>query len=271
MRYMVDYHVHTDFSSDCEMPMEEACQAARKIGIKEIAFTEHLDVIYPKSDLEWDFNVEQYTADIARISKDFADVKIVKGIEVGIHPSGYQQSREFTAAGNFDFVIGSIHVVEDKDLHGGEFFNAKSVDEVLEEYFLTVNKLVEEYQDFNVLGHLDLVKRYLKYLNCSWHQVNMRRYFDVIENTLQRLIDTGRGIELNMSGYRYGINCSHPDADVLRLYRQLGGEIITIGSDAHRVDAIGFHYDLAVELLAKANFKYVTTFERRQPSYHKLR
>jgi len=209
-------------------------------------------------------------AEVERLSDTFRQLKIVKGVEVGLHPSGYKESKEFTDRGDFDFIIGSVHVVEDKDLHEGDFFLGKSVHQVLAEYFITVNDMVRNYPYFNVLGHLDLVKRYLKYLDCKCEDVNWHDYYDMIEDTLKVLIHSGRGIELNMSGYRYGLNTSHPGLSILRFYRELGGEIVTIGSDAHNAEAVGYKYDLAVQLLSQAKFKYVSVFAKQKPSFYKI-
>jgi len=267
---VLDYHVHTNFSSDAKMSMKEACQAGLNKGVTEIAFTEHLDVIYPDSNLDWDFDIQKYSQTIQHMSQAYPALKIVKGVEVGLHPSGLEKSKDFTDRGEFDFIIGSIHVVGDKDMHEGEFFRNKSVNEALEEYFLTVNSLVKAYPYFNVLGHLDLVKRYLKFLDCKCGDINWHNYYDIVEDTLKELIYSGRGIELNMSGYRYGINTSHPDFNTLKLYRELGGEIITIGSDAHKPMDIGYKNIQAVELLQGAKFKYLAGFSKQIPQFYKI-
>lgn len=268
---MFDYHVHTDFSADSNMPMAEACAAAVKKGIREIAFTEHLDVIYPDSELQWDFDYDDYTREIATLQAEYRGrLVLVRGVEVGLHPSGYEASCKFTEQGRFDFVLGSVHVVDDGDLHDGAFFQGKTCKEALTDYFIALNEQVKNYRHFNVVGHLDLIKRYVRYLNCQSRDINWKDYYDIIEDTLKELIHTGRGIEVNMSGYRYGLDCSLPDFDVICLYRQLGGEIITVGSDAHNTANIGLKLDEAMDLLRRAGFKYVTTFREQKPVFRSI-
>ncbi len=268
---MFDYHVHTSFSADSEMPMLEACQRALTAGLKEIAFTEHIDYFYPRSELTWEFDYNRYAQTIESMRRQFgAKLRVVKGIEVGLHPQGYEPSRAFTGPNEFDFVIGSVHIVGNHDLHSGEYFQGKSIGEAIATYFATVNSCVRDYREFNVLGHLDLVKRYLYHLDCTGEAVDWQQYDEYIIDTLQHLAQTGRGIEINMSGYNYGLNCSLPDLRVLRLYREAGGEIVTIGSDAHTAARIGAQADLGYQMLEAAGFKYVTTFHGQQPKFISL-
>ncbi|OEF97447.1 histidinol-phosphatase HisJ family protein [Desulfuribacillus alkaliarsenatis] len=268
---MFDYHVHTNFSADSSMHMEKACQAAIAKNIQEIAFTEHLDLFYPNCDLTWNLEYDNYAKEIDTMRAKYGNqLKILKAIEVGLHPSVYQESRQFTNDNQFDFIIGSVHLADDNDLHEGYFFKDKSLQQALEIYFLTINNCVKEYTDFNVLGHLTLIKRYLHYLESHWEDVNWEDYFDIIEDTFKTLIDTSRGIELNMSGFRYNLNCSLPTLPFLQLYRDLGGEIITVGSDAHCESYVGKNIALGYDLLTEAGFQYVTTFEKRQPIFNKL-
>ena len=268
---MFDYHVHTSFSADSHMPMKAACDAAVGKGIEEIAFTEHLDIIYPDSDLKWDFDYEEYNKEVRHLKKTFKNrLTIVRGVEVGLHPSGYEAASAFIDRGGFDFVIGSVHVVDDKDLHEGAFFQKRTLNQAIYDYFCCLNQQVKDFDNFNVLGHLDLVKRYLKYLNCSAAEVRWQDYFPVIEDTLKALIESGRGIEVNMSGYRYGLGCSLPGRDVIKLYYDLGGEIITVGSDAHYEECVGLSIDKGVSLLKEIGFKYVTTFKERKPIFNRI-
>jgi histidinol-phosphatase (PHP family) len=265
---LFDYHVHTTFSADSQMQMEEACQRALESGLKEIAFTDHIDCFYPKCDLRWEFDYTQYAQSIERMRQQFGPkLQVLKGIEVGLHPLAFEPSREFTSQNEFDFIIGSVHIVGSQDMHTGEYFVGKSREEAITTYFQTVNTCVKNYQDFNVLGHLDLIKRYLFHIKCSVDDVNWKKYDECILDTLRHLVETGRGIEINMSGYNSGLNCSLPDLRILQLYREVRGEIITIGSDAHTVERIGDRVALGLDMLESAGFKYITTFRNRKPKF----
>lgn len=267
---MFDYHVHTSFSADSKMPMKQACETAINMGIKEIAFTEHLDYFYPGWDLKWEFDYAEYATKVEKMQQIFHQLTILKAIEVGIHPNSYERSKQFTDENYFDFIIGSVHIVDDLDMHLGDYFKEKTLEQSIETYFQTVNQYVKEYEDFNVLGHLTLIKRYLHFKDYHWEQVDWTKYYDIIEDTFKSLIHTGRGIEVNLSGFRYRLDCVLPNLPFIKLYKETGGEIITVGTDAHSKHFVGKHVPYGYELLKEAGFEFVTTFRNRQPIFNKL-
>lgn len=265
---MFDYHVHSLFSADSKMKLEDACLAAIKLGVKEIAFTEHIDYFYPNCDLIFDFDYKEYAKTIDAVQETFKNkLTILKGVEIGIHPSKHKENCTFTNENYFDFIIGSVHLADDQDLHNGDYFKEKTVTEAVQKYFLTINQYVKEFQDFNVLGHLTLIKRYLHFVNTHWTDVHWKDYYDIIEDTFKTLIQSERGIEINMSGFRYRIDTALPDLPLIKLYKDVGGEIITVGTDAHSKHFVGQHLDLGYDLLSQAGFKYVTTFRERKPRF----
>lgn len=268
---MFDYHVHSLFSADSKMKLAEACEAAIEAGVKEIAFTEHIDYFYPNCDLIFDFDYQEYAKAIDQVQEQYLNkLKILKAVEIGIHPFKHKENSMFAKANDFDFIIGSVHLADDLDLHNGDYFKGKSLDEALETYFLTINQYVKEFADFNVLGHLTLIKRYLHYVKAYWADVQWKNYYDIIENTFKILIESERGIEVNMSGFRYRIDCALPDLPFLKLYKDVGGEIITVGTDAHSKHFVGKHLEFGYQLLEQAGFKYVTTFRQRKPTFVSL-
>lgn len=269
---MFDYHVHSKISADSKMEMKDACQAAIENGVKEIAFTEHIDYFYPNCELVFDFEYHEYEKSIREVEELFkGQLTILKAVEIGIHPYSNKQSKEFTDRHFFDFILGSVHIVEDLDLHNGDYFKNKNVDEAIKLYFETINRYIKDYKDFNVLSHFTLIKRYLHFVNSHWKEVKWEKYFDVIEDTFKSLIESSRGIEVNMSGYRYRLDCALPELPFLKLYRDLGGEIITVGTDAHSKHFVGKHLNTGYKLLDEAGFKYVTTFKEQKPNFHSIK
>lgn len=265
---MFDYHVHSLFSADSNMKIEDACITAIESGVKEIVFTEHIDYFYPNCELTFDFDYADYAVAIDKAKERFKDqLTVLKGVEIGIHPSKHEENVLFANSNEFDFIIGSVHLADDLDLHNGDYFKGKDVKQAVENYFLTINKYVKQFREFNVLGHLTLIKRYLHFVDAHWQDIEWKSYFDIVEDTFKELIHTSRGIEINMSGYRYRIDCALPDLPFIQLYRELGGEIITVGTDAHSKHFVGKHLDIGYELLSKAGFKYVTTFRERKPRF----
>ncbi|GAB2720082.1 histidinol-phosphatase HisJ family protein [Paenibacillus thermoaerophilus] len=265
---MYDYHVHTSFSADSTMPMEKAVRAAIAAGVREIAFTEHLDYIYPNCDLTFEFDYEPYSREVDRLRAAYGQsIAIRKAVEIGLHPEASERNLRFTEGGRFDFIIGSAHIIDNLDLHNGDYFQGRSPAQALETYFEQVYRLVCEYTRFHVFGHLTLIKRYLHYANTSWTEVDWTAYGDWIDAILRQLIETGRGIEVNMSGHRYGLGISLPHLPILKRYRELGGEIVTIGSDAHIAEHIAHHFAEGHELLRAAGFTALTTFEAGKPVF----
>ncbi|MCU9613796.1 histidinol-phosphatase HisJ family protein [Caldibacillus lycopersici] len=261
---MFDFHLHSNFSADCDTPMEEMVQAAIQKGIQEMCFTEHIDEDYPDETIDFDLDVVNYAATIATMQRKYGDkINIRKGVELGVQPHVLDSYRKLLQKETFDFVICSMHTTKKLDLHSGRFFEGKSLDQAYEEYYLELLECIRTFRSFSVLGHLDLVARY-KYTE------GVSLFLNIIEEIFKEIIPSGQGIEINTSGFYYGMNRLLPSEDILQLYKDMGGEIITIGSDAHRPDRLAEYYEKSAGLLKKIGFRYVTTFENQQPIFHKL-
>ncbi|MEC5424621.1 histidinol-phosphatase HisJ family protein [Virgibacillus sp. C22-A2] len=261
---MFDYHIHSNFSADCETPMEKTIEQAIKFGMKEICFTEHIDYEYPDKSIIFEFDLAAYDKKIKEMQSVYADrISVKKGLEIGVQPHLLQRYNELLNKEYFDFVICSMHTTEKKDLHSGDFFKNKTVDKAYEAYYNELLYCVKNYKEFNILGHLDLVKRYTK-------QNSKYDFHDIIKSIFQEIIYAGKGIEINTSGFRYGLENGMPSSDILKLYKECGGEIITVGSDSHVETTVGFGVKDSLELLKSIGFSYVSTFEGRKPLFHSI-
>ena len=138
---------------------------------------------------------------------------------------------------------------------------------VVEDYFLSILRNIQEYDQFQVYGHLDYIVRYAPEKDRYY---NPLQYHEVCEKILRHLIEHGKGIEINTSGYKSGLKFPNPHPDLLKLYRRLGGEIITFGSDAHFPEYVGYESKKACDLLKDCGFSYYTTFKNQIPEFHKL-
>src|SRR5690606_18166190 len=160
---MFDYHMHSNFSADCETPMEKTVERAIELGLKEICFTDHIDYDYPDKDWIFEFDLKDYDKKIKEVQERYRNqIRIKKGVEIGLQPHILQRYEDMMEQEQFDFVICSLHATEKKDLHFGEFFEGKTVDEAYEIYYTELLTCVRDFKEFSVLGHLDLVKRYTK-------------------------------------------------------------------------------------------------------------
>ena len=262
---MRDYHVHSNFSDDCfQQPLSFACNTARSLGLKEIAFTEHIDIDYPVEKGAFQLDYEGYAEEIAKVRPLFPDLKIIRGLELGLQTGISDKMHQYLKSHEFEFVIGSVHVVDNIDLFSGEFTKEKTPEDAYRRYFEYLLACLNEYDEFHVLGHFDLIRRYGKFDKESIDNSNSE---EIIIEILQHIIEKGIGLEINTSGWRYGVDDFLPGEKLLKLYRSLGGEVITFGSDAHRPEHIGFQFKEAFSLARDVGFKYYSRFKLGKPEF----
>lgn len=261
---MFDFHMHSNFSADCDTPMEKTIEAAIEKGLTEICFTEHIDYDYPDESIVFDLDIPNYTRKVAEMRTKFADkITIRKGVEIGVQPYLLPRYEELLAEEAFDFIICSMHTTDKKDLHSGNFFTGRTPEEAYQLYYEELLYCVTHFDQYSILGHLDLVKRYKKLdTNADFHGI-IREIFNTI-------IPKGKGIEVNASGFAYGLEGAMPSRDILSLYKECGGEIITIGSDAHFPEHVAHRFPEILQTLEQIGFKYITTFEKMQPTFHAI-
>ncbi|SHG09352.1 histidinol-phosphatase HisJ family protein [Ornithinibacillus halophilus] len=262
---MFDYHIHSDFSADCDTPMEKTIEKAIELGLKEICFTEHIDYEYPDQSIDFALDIPSYNQRLIEMRTTYGEsLKIQKGVEIGVQPNLLDKYRALFKEETFDFIICSMHTTEKKDLHSGSFFQNKTLEEAYSKYYEELLYCVKNLEEFSILGHLDLVKRYTK-------KESKNLFHDIIAEIFKVIIPRGQGIEINTSGYRYGLETAMPSKDILKLYKECGGEIITIGSDSHIDSTVAFKWNSSLELLDQLGFKYVTTFDKLEPTFHSIK
>lgn len=273
-----DMHMHTWFSTDSEAcPRDMADEAVRK-GLKTICFTDHFD----KDDLEWGeggiFDVDAYFVEMQKLQEEYAGkLNIRIGIELGLRTYLKDYYEELTKKYPFDFVIGSVHNVPyKKDAEGNILYTDPAAEKLFtdrtdkEAYRLMMETTLENVRTsdcFQTLGHLDYVVRYGKSREKEYSYTD---YADIIDEILKLLIEKEKGLEVNSAGLKYGLPFAHPHPDVLKRYRELGGEIITIGADAHKPEHIAYDFAKAEEILKSCGFKYYTEFFEQKPVFKQL-
>lgn len=261
-----DYHMHTRFSCDAQNTMAEMCQAAIDVGLSEIAITDHLDV-HPKDACPGFYRPDGYFAELARCCDQFAGrLTIRAGIEVGDPHRFGDQEGPILARWPYDFAIGSVHWIDDEAPFGAPFFQSHDAEWAWTGYFREMARLARA-DHFDAVGHIDLIKREGTDYYGVW---NWAPYADEVRAILTTLIARGKGIEINTSGWRRSANEPCPGLPILRWYAELGGEILTIGSDAHQTEHVGLCRAQAVTLAREAGLRWLTTFENRVPTQHRL-
>ena len=158
---MFDYHLHSYFSADCSVPMEDMVVGAIEKGLKEICFTEHIDYDYPDETIVFEFDLKEYEEKLQELQKKYeGQIRIKKGIEIGVQPHLLKRYEQLIDEENFDFIICSMHTTEKKSLHYGELFIGRTIEEAYKVYYDELYECVKNFKHFNVLGHVDLIKRY---------------------------------------------------------------------------------------------------------------
>ena len=267
-----DCHLHSSFSGDSHIPMEEMVLRGIAQGLDTMCFTEHNDFDYPdQEDLDGTvflLNTDSYLYDLAKLKEKYAGkIRLLFGVELGLQPKVLRQNAAYAKSHAFDFIIGSSHLCHDRDVYYPDFFHGRTTPEALREYFESVLENIRKFSNFDVYGHLDYAVRYAPEKDRGY---SYSAFHDIFDEILKALLDKGIGLELNTGGIKDGMHDFHPCMDVLKRYRELGGEIITVGSDSHAPEHIGDSFDRAAEVLRTCGFRYYCIFEKRIPEYHKL-
>ncbi|UMZ74597.1 Histidinol-phosphatase [Natranaerofaba carboxydovora] len=255
------------------MDIRELIEEAKKKNIKEICITDHLE----PDDLDGGSieSLKEYTKkyfeEIKEVSmkKDCPKIKI--GVELGLSRSTLNASKEYIKAHSYDFVLASLHEVNGVEVNDWGFHKSISAEKAYKLYLEEMYYCLENYDNFDCLGHLDLMRRYIKRFKGKNDIIFTYELKPMIDDILRLIIDKGKGIELNTSGYRYGLLTPLPSFEVLERYKELGGEVITIGSDAHSEEEIGDKIQHAHELLLETGFEYFYTYEDRKAIANKLK
>ena len=263
-----DYHNHTSFSADSDASAESMIEKAIELGLSCLCMTDHMDLDFPYPELDFTFSVPEYFKKHNQLRERYADkITLLTGIELGLQPGIAKQMNEILNNWNFDFVIGSSHLVDRMDPYFPEYWKDKTESQGTFHYFETILENIAAFDNIDVYGHIDYIVRYgpTKAENYSY-----QKYQEILDEILKTLISKNIGLELNTAGLKYGLGFAHPHTDILKRYKELGGEIITIGSDAHKPEHLAYDFHKVPGTLKECGFKYYTLFKNRQPEFIKL-
>ncbi|WP_297597833.1 histidinol-phosphatase HisJ family protein [uncultured Cetobacterium sp.] len=267
-----DYHIHSDFSGDSVEKLEKIINRAKELELKEIAITDHmdLDIIDGKNGLNFILDLDTYIPKLQELKerhKKQLEIKI--GMEFGIQKHLGKKAKEIIEKYPFDFIISSVHSVDRLLLDQNTFWEDKSRDEAHEKYFFEILKSIESYNNFCVQGHLDFITRYGALDKKGF--IDYIKYSDIIDEIFKKLIVKNKGIEINTSGIRYMENRFYPSDKLIKRYFELGGEIITIGSDSHKASDIGKDFKRAYDFLQSIGVRYISSFDSMEASFKKIK
>lgn len=269
---LVDFHLHSNFSSDSAAAPRSIIERAIALNLSAICITDHNDFDYPLEDGKTVFNLdlEKYFDTVQDLAQLYADrIKIYTGVEQGLTAVRPERIENYASGytDRLDFIIGSSHMVYGTDPYYKEFWEGKSANDGVLLYLESILDNLKVCSNFDVYGHIDYINRYIPKESGDY---DYRVHMDLYTEIFKRLIEKGKGIEINTSGFKYGLEQPHPCLALIRLYKSLGGEIITIGSDAHAPQHVGYAFEKVPALLKTAGFDYYTVFEKRQPRFCKI-
>ena len=262
-----DTHTHSTFSKDSICSVEQSTQAAITTKLAGISFTDHLDIGIPEGSVGdyLDINGQQSSIQ-ACIDRSGARINLYAGIEIGLQVHCLEDIQKVILANHFDIVIGSIHLVNHLDPYPGEYYLNKSLQVAYREYLEYYIENFKRFEDFDVLGHYDYISRYAPYKEKT---LTYRAFKDHFDTLFTMAIEKGKALELNTRSFvpRNGQDPPKFDPDVYKRYKELGGEMVTLGSDAHNTSSFGYNFDYYAAMLKLCGFKYITHFKERKPVF----
>lgn len=263
-----DIHVHSQYSADSRAPMEDIVRKAIERHIDVLCFTDHIDWDYPVEELTFDFNIPEYLAEITALQNEYkGKIRILKGVELGLMPQLGPRYAKLLKDYPFDFAIGSQHLVGNMDPYYPETFAGKSDSEVYRQYFEDTLVNVRAFHEFDSMGHLDYVVRYGREKPSRY---SYRAFADIIDEILKELVKENIALEVNTCGFRKQLGAPNPCPEIIRRYRELGGTLVTIGSDAHKPACLGYDFELATDILRSCGYTHFCWFEHHTPRFERL-
>lgn len=256
---MFDTHIHSNFSTDSKMKIEEAIQKAQDLNIGTIV-TEHMDLKYPEPK-KFVFDTGAYFNDYEKIRNE----EMLLGIEIGMRTDCVKESRDICVNNPFDYVLGSVHIVNGFDIYKEEYYKGRTKDEAYMQYFDYMLECIKEYDFIDSMGHIDYIARYARYDD---REIYYDRYKEAIDEILKYLADNNKAIEINTRRF----NDKNAVKNLLPIYKrfnELGGKMVTIGSDAHTSQSIGYGFKTAFDMAEYCNLK-VVYFNNRKLYYDKV-
>lgn len=266
---MFDYHVHSNVSFDAFDSPARIAMTARDKGISELCFTEHQEIDYPYADqIKPELDDTLYTREINKARACAPELTIKRGVEISLLPGSLEKIKEYIGGQEFDFVIASQHTIKEKDPYFGDSFQGKTLRQAQREYLEELLYDLERFDDFDVAGHIGYIDKYLPSMEGldSKTPFEYHDFTDLLDGILKSVISRGKGIEVNTSNY-YSHGWPTPIKSVLARYVELGGEIVTLGSDAHFADVLCHRFADAVEYMRECGVKHVCRFAARKPEF----
>ena len=264
-----DLHTHCTLSFDGESTAEDMLKRAIELGMRYYALTDHVDLgVHADHNFDLEATVSGAAEQLPALQEKYTDeLEFIYGVELGQITQDPETAARLVNENGYDFIIGSLHNIRTQDDFYFLDYSGTDVYSLLDDYF---NELLELASSplFDVMAHITYPLRYI----VGEHGINvdMRRYSAMIDDILTTLIRNERGIEINTSGLRQKLGDTMPGYEIVQRYRELGGKILTIGSDAHRTSDLGKGIAEGIDIARKAGFTEVAIYKHRTPKFIKI-
>lgn len=272
MTDLYDNHNHSQFSFDGgRTSVVKTVNSAIGKGLAGVCFTDHCDFFVPPMKAKYEeyvsevFDVEARNAEIDKVNaKCPQDFHVFKGIEIGVQKSERDKIAAHLEKYSFDEIIASVHYLDDTDPFWGGYYEGKTWRYAYGHYLETLyDEMVWLGDRFDIMGHYDYVTRYAPYPECS---ILYKDFPDILDSMLRYLAENGKALEINTKTYQdFKGRTPVLDKNILMRYRELGGEIISLGSDSHDADRVGFNFERTAALVSRCGFRYLAHFDKRKP------
>lgn len=255
---MFDTHLHTSFSTDSKMKLQEAIDKSinSELGI---IITEHMDLNYPVPN-KFVFDINKYFKEYS----GYRSNRLLLGIELGMSTGCVSENRKIAQNYDFDYIIGSIHFVNEQDIYLEEYYKNKSKTEAFEEYFTYMLECLKTHDFIDSLGHIDYISRYARYND---KEIYYKDFSDYIDEILKFLIKNGKAIEINTRRFDNTAAVNNL-MKIYTRYSELGGKYVTLGSDAHKAEIIGNHFKKAEDMAEECGLRIIY-FNKRKAEFSK--
>ena len=272
MPIKADCHIHSHHSGDSHAPMRAQIESALSAGLSALCFTEHYDPVFPYENIPelapgtFDLDLAAYRDEFLSLQEEYRGrIRLHFGVELGLQPHIAKELECWTAAApDLEFIIGSVHVLDGRDPYYPEVFAGRTDQEVFRSYFEEVLACVKAFHSFHSMGHLDYIVRYGQSGRDALYRP--ADYLDVADEILKILIDHGIALEVNTAPLSKGCRECNPASLIVRRYKELGGERITVRSDAHAPEKIAQYFKTAEQMLLSCGFRYYCVFDHKEPS-----
>lgn len=278
MTDLYDNHNHSQFSFDGgRTSVGKTVNSAIGKGLAGVCFTDHCDFFVPPMKAQHEeyvpevFDVETRNAEIDKVkAKCPRDFHVFKGIEIGVQKSERDKIAAHLEKYSFDEIIASVHYLDDTDPFWGGYYEGKTWRYAYGHYLETLyDEMVWLGDRFDIMGHYDYVTRYAPYPECS---ILYKDFPDILDSMLRYLAENGKALEINTKTYQdFKGRTPVLDKNILMRYRELGGEIISLGSDSHDADRVGFNFERTAALVSRCGFRYLAHFDKRKPVMRPIR